>query len=226
MSPAGERPADRPGPPRPPDRVESPPPAASKVFGPALPLAQRYVALLAGPGVERGLIGPREPARLWTRHLLNSAALAAFVPADAEVVDVGSGAGLPGIPLALARPDLRVTLLEPMARRVSFLTEVVADLGLATVEVRRGRAEDMATGSVDVVVARAVAPLDRLVAMTVPLLRRGGRLVALKGQGAADEIAAAKSVLAAEPRATVSLVHSPVGADLATVVIVAVDADE
>jgi 16S rRNA (guanine527-N7)-methyltransferase len=182
--------------------------------------------LLAGPGVARGLLGPREPARIWTRHLLNSAALAEFVPAAAKVIDVGSGAGLPGIPLALARPDLHVTLLEPMSRRVSFLEEVVADLGLGGVQVRRGRAEDVPARSIDVAVARAVAPLDRLVAMTLPMLRRGGRLVALKGQNAAEEIAAAKVVLAGEPRATVSLVHSPVGADVATVVIVAMDADE
>ena len=225
MKPAGEPPPDGPAVPDSTDRVESPPPAAAAAFGAAFPLAQRYVALLAGPGVERGLIGPREPARLWTRHLLNSVALAEFVPPDAEVVDVGSGAGLPGIPLALARPDLQVTLLEPMARRVSFLEEVVADLELTTVQVRRGRADDVAARSVDVAVARAVAPLDRLVAMTLPMLRPGGRLVALKGQNAADEIAAAKSVLGGEPRATVSLVHSPAGADIATVVIVAV-ADE
>ena len=158
--------------------------------------------------------------------MLNSTVVAEFIPVGAEVVDIGSGAGLPGIPLALARPDLGVTLLEPMARRVSFLDEVVADLGLAGVRVRRGRAEDLSRRSVDVAVARAVAPLDRLVAMTLPILRRGGRLIALKGRSAAEEIAAAEDVLAGDVRATVSLVHSPVGADVATVVIVAVDADE
>jgi 16S rRNA (guanine527-N7)-methyltransferase len=199
---------------------------ADEVFGSAMVLARRYVALLAGPGVERGVIGPREPARLWTRHLLNSAALAEFVPAGADVVDVGSGAGLPGIPLALARPDLHITLLEPMARRVSFLDQVVAELGLATVQVRRGRAEDVAARSFDVAVARALAPLDRLMRMTLPMLRPGGRLVALKGQGAADEIEAAKSVIAPGRGVTVSLVHSPVGEEIATVVIAAVDADE
>lgn len=211
MSPAGD---------------ESPPALADEVFGPVLSLARRYVALLAGPGVERGLIGPREPGRLWTRHLLNCAALAEFVPLDAEVVDVGSGAGLPGIPLALARPDLRLTLLEPMARRVTFLNEVVTELGLTTVQVRRGRAEDVAAGSFDVAVARAVAPLDRLLTMTAPMLRTGGRLVALKGQHAAAEIEAAKSVITSGRAATVSLVHSPVGAEFATVVIVALDTDE
>jgi len=199
---------------------------AERVFGSELARAERYAELLAREGVLRGLIGPRETDRLWSRHLLNSAVVVEACPADGLVVDIGSGAGLPGIPLALARPDLRVTLLEPMARRVSFLEEVVADLALTNVQVQRGRAEDVATRSVDVAVARAVAPLDRLVAMALPMLRPGGRLVALKGQNAADEIAAAKSVLAGEPRATVSLVHSPAGADVATVVIVAVDADE
>lgn len=205
---------------------ESPPALADEVFGPALSLARRYVALLAGPGIQRGLIGPRESARLWTRHVLNCAALAAFVPRDTEVIDVGSGAGLPGIPLALARPDARVTLLEPMARRVSFLDQVVAELGLTNVQVRRGRAEDVVPESFDVAVARAVAPLSRLMTMTLPLLRPGGRLVALKGRGASEEIEAAKGVLPAGRGAKVSLVHSPVGAEVATVVIVSVGSHE
>ena len=206
--------------------VESPPSVAVEIFGEALPVVERYVALLAGPGVERGLLGPREPGRLWTRHLLNSVALAEFLPANAEVVDVGSGAGLPGIPLALARPDIRVTLLEPMARRVAFLDEVVAQLGVANVRVRRGRAEEVSDRRFDAAVARAVAPLDRLVPMVLPMLRSGGRLIALKGQSAADEITAAKSVLGGDPRVTVSLVHSAVGAEVATAVIVALGADE
>ena len=144
------------------------------VFGDALPLAERYVARLAGDGVARGLIGPREVPRLWERHVLNSAAVAEAVPPGARVVDVGSGAGLPGIPLGLARPDLRLTLVEPMARRVEFLEETVAGLGPATVgssrwRVVRGRAEDRpvvsGVGPVDVVTARAVAPLPRLVGL-------------------------------------------------------------
>jgi 16S rRNA (guanine527-N7)-methyltransferase len=203
--------------------IEPCPPEADRVFGPALPVAKRYVALLAGPGVERGLVGPREPSRLWTRHLLNCAALAEFVPPSAAVLDVGSGAGLPGIPLALARPDLAVTLLEPMARRAAFLEEIVRELGLATVQVRRGRTDDVASGSIGVAVARAVAPLGRLVTMTMPLLRPGGRLIALKGRNAQAEIAAAKSVLISEPRATVTLVHSAAGADVATAVIIDLD---
>src|SRR4051812_14518171 len=195
---------------------------AAEVFAAALPLAARYVDLLATVGLERGLIGPRESGRLWSRHLLNSAALADHVPAGAQVVDVGSGAGLPGIPLALARPDLRMTLLEPMARREVFLREVIAELGL-TADVRRGRIEDAGRGWTDVVVARAVAPLDRLVELALPALRPGGRLLALKGAGAAEEIRSARNVLQRWRGATVSLVTAPAGAETATIVIVVLD---
>jgi 16S rRNA (guanine527-N7)-methyltransferase len=207
-------------PPEGPIAVESRPSAAAQVFGSALPVAERYVGLLAGPGVTRGLVGPREPSRLWTRHVLNSAALAGLVPPNADVVDLGSGAGLPGIPVRLARPDVRMTLLEPMARRVAFLDEVVKVLGL-DVHVMRGRAEDLARASTDVIVARAVAPLNKLVAMALPLLRPGGLLLALKGEGAAMEITAAARVLKRWPLATVSLVTVPTGTEPATVVRVA-----
>ncbi len=169
------------------------PEVAASVFGEALPDAERYVARLASDGVTRGLIGPREVPRLWERHLLNSAAVAEAVPADARVVDVGSGAGLPGIPLALARPDLRLTLVEPMARRVEFLEEVVAELGVDW-RVVRGRAEERsvvtAVGPVDVVTARAVAALPRLVGWCRGLLRPGSRLVALVGARAVEELPA------------------------------------
>jgi 16S rRNA (guanine527-N7)-methyltransferase len=181
------------------------PEVAASVFGAALPAVERYVARLATDGVTRGLIGPREVDRLWQRHVLNSAAAAEAVPQGARVVDVGSGAGLPGIPLGLARPDLRVTLVEPMARRVEFLTEAVADLPGAAAEgtaegtsdparwaVIRGRAEERsvvaAVGPVDVVTARAVAPLPRLVAWCRGLLRPGTTLVALVGARAVDEL--------------------------------------
>jgi 16S rRNA (guanine527-N7)-methyltransferase len=192
------------------------------VFGEAFATANRYVGLLAGAGIERGLLGPREASRLWTRHVLNSAALAPLVPPGARVVDIGSGAGLPGIPMLLARPDLALTLLEPMARRAAFLDEVVQSLGLAA-QVVRGRAEDFPRASVDVAVARAVAPLATLAAWALPLLRPGGTLLALKGQSAAAEIEAAASVLKLWPVATVSLVTVPSGAETATVVIVALD---
>ncbi len=172
----------------------TPPPApglAAEVFGSALARAEAYVARLAGDGVTRGLIGPREVPRLWERHVLNSAAVAEAVPADARVVDVGSGAGLPGIPLGLARPDVTLTLVEPMARRVDFLAEAVAELG-APWRVVRGRAEERsviaAVGPVDVVTARAVAPLPRLVAWCRGLLRPGATLVALVGARALEDL--------------------------------------
>jgi 16S rRNA (guanine527-N7)-methyltransferase len=169
------------------------PAVAAEVFGVALPAAERYVAMLAGDGVVRGLIGPREVSRLWDRHVLNSAAMAEAVPAGARVVDVGSGAGLPGIPLGLARPDLTITLVEPMARRVEFLTDVVTSLG-APWRVVRGRAEERSVvrtvGPVDVVTARAVAPLPRLVGWCRGLLRPGAQLIALVGARAAADVPA------------------------------------
>ncbi|MCZ2815440.1 16S rRNA (guanine(527)-N(7))-methyltransferase RsmG [Modestobacter sp. VKM Ac-2984] len=167
------------------------PALAASLFGPAVDQVGRYVAMLAGDGVVRGLIGPREVPRLWDRHVLNSAALAEVVPQGSRVVDVGSGAGLPGVPLALARPDLTLTLVEPMARRVEFLQDVVTELG-APWRVIRGRAEERsvvrAVGSVDVVTARAVAPLPRLVGWCRGLLAPGAQLIALVGARAAAEV--------------------------------------
>ena len=222
MTPAGDGPAEEPD-------LPAAPAVASRVFGSALPAAERYVARLATDGVRRGLIGPREVARLWERHVLNSAAVAEAVPEGARVVDVGSGAGLPGIPLGLARPDLSLTLVEPMARRVEFLAEAVAELeeelGGRRWSVVRGRAEERAVagavGRVDVVTARAVAPLPRLVAWCRGLLRPGTQLVALVGARALAELPSVRAELEAagmrdiEPRA--------VGAELgeaATTVVV------
>jgi 16S rRNA (guanine527-N7)-methyltransferase len=166
--------------------------AAHAVFGDRYALAERFVGLLAGPGASRGLIGPREVDRLWERHLLNSAVLGELIAEGGRVLDVGSGAGLPGIPLALARPDLAIVLLEPMARRVAWLQEIVAELGLA-VSVHRGRAEDPGVrdelGGKDVVTARAVAPLGRLASWSLPLVASGGRLLAIKGVTAHEEAA-------------------------------------
>jgi len=162
---------------------------AAQVFGERLPLAVRYAELLGTAGVERGLIGPREAPRLWERHLLNCAVVEDLFPVDASVVDVGSGAGLPGLVLAVVRPDLRITLLEPLARRVTFLEEAVAELGLTSVEVRRGRAEEVVGRlAASIVTARAVAPLDRLATWCLPLCEPGGRMLALKGSSAAEEI--------------------------------------
>ena len=173
------------------------PPAAEQVFGDLLPLAERYVRHLATSGTERGLIGPREGDRLWDRHVLNSAVVAELVPERSTVVDVGSGAGLPGIPMALARPDLAVELVEPLLRRTTWLDEVVDDLGLAPrVTVTRGKVAVIGRRAVDVVTARAVAPLERLLPMCVPLLRPGGLVLALKGEQAEEEVAAVHDRLA------------------------------
>ncbi|MBK5308148.1 MAG: 16S rRNA (guanine(527)-N(7))-methyltransferase RsmG [Frankiaceae bacterium] len=172
------------------------PAAAQSVFGDRLPLAVRYAALLAGPGVERGLLGPREAPRLWDRHLLNCAGLSELLEPGQDVLDVGSGAGLPGVVLGIRRPDVSIVLVEPLLRRATFLTEVVEDLGLDNVSVRRARAEELAGKAlVDVVTARAVAPLDRLAAWTLPLLRSGGRLLALKGDQADAELGAGRPAL-------------------------------
>jgi 16S rRNA (guanine527-N7)-methyltransferase len=172
-------------------KLPAPPEAAVALFGPALPLIQRYGEILAGPGVERGLIGPREVDRLWERHLMNCAAIADLVPEGSHVVDVGSGGGLPGLVLAATRADLRVTLLEPLLRRTVFLEDCLDALELDNAEVLRGRAEEWAGRmGADVVTARAVAPMERLVGWCLPLLRRGGRMLALKGDAAAEELAA------------------------------------
>lgn len=160
-------------------------------------LADRYAALLATEGVVRGLIGPREAPRLWERHLANCAVLGDLVPAGASVCDVGSGAGLPGLVLAIARPDVSVTLLEPLLRRTTFLEEAVADLGLDRVEVVRGRADALhGVRTFDVVTSRAVAPLERLLRWSMPLVAPTGAMVAMKGSSAADEVAAVEGILA------------------------------
>jgi 16S rRNA (guanine527-N7)-methyltransferase len=167
------------------------PEAARAALGDGLPVLERYAALLAGPGVERGLLGPRETPRLWERHVLNCVGPAALAAPGDLVVDVGSGAGLPGLVVAALRPDVRVLLVEPLLRRATFLSEAVVELGLGGVEVRRARAEDLTEAvAADLAVARAVAPLERLAGWTLPLLREGGRLVALKGASAEKELAA------------------------------------
>lgn len=169
-------------------------PAAAAVFGERLPVAEQYARSLATDGVIRGLIGPREAPRLWERHLLNCAVVAELIPPDATVTDVGSGAGLPGVALAVARPDLAVTLVEAKERAAAYLSEVVRLLGLAEqVTVVRSRAEDCADRlrPADVVTARALGPLDRLAGWCLPLAAVGtGRVLALKGSSVESEIAA------------------------------------
>ncbi|MER8000167.1 MULTISPECIES: 16S rRNA (guanine(527)-N(7))-methyltransferase RsmG [unclassified Streptomyces] len=198
------------------------PDEARTVFGEFFPEAVRYAELLADAGVRRGLIGPREVPRLWERHLLNCAVLSEVVPEGVMVCDVGSGAGLPGIPLALVRPDLKITLLEPLLRRTTFLQEVVELLGLDHVTVVRGRAEEVlgTLQPVHVVTARAVAPLDRLAGWGVPLLRPYGEMLALKGDTAEEEIKGARAALSKLGVVGTSVLHVGEGIvdPLATVV--------
>jgi len=172
-------------------------PAAEHYFGNRLPLVERYAELLASDGVLRGLIGPREVPRLWERHLLNSVALVEQIQRGTSVADVGSGAGLPGVVLAVAQPDLDVFLIEPQLRRTSFLEEVVQALKLDRVTVVRARAEEAVRdiSPVDVVVARAVAPLSRLAGWCLPLVSVGGRMLAVKGASAFDEVARDRAVV-------------------------------
>ncbi|MQA60514.1 MAG: 16S rRNA (guanine(527)-N(7))-methyltransferase RsmG [Actinophytocola sp.] len=200
---------------------ESIPDAAAPVFGPGLDGAVSFIELLRAEGVMRGVIGPRELDRLWDRHLLNSAVLAEQIPDRSRVVDVGSGGGFPGVPLALARPDIAITLLEPMARRIEWLREAVERLGLVNVDVVRGRAEERpirdSLAGADVVTARAVAPLAKLAGWCLPLVRTGGVLLALKGASAEEEIvrdaAAVRSAGGDKPsilRCGVGVIESPI----------------
>ncbi|MBO0896922.1 MULTISPECIES: 16S rRNA (guanine(527)-N(7))-methyltransferase RsmG [Arthrobacter] len=170
--------------------------AAERIFGSRLDLAERYVGHLATSGMERGLLGPREVPRLWSRHVLNCAVVADLIDENLRVADVGSGAGLPGLCLAIARPDLHLTLIEPLERRVNWLNEVVEDLGLDNVTVLRGRAEQVVKDvDADVVTARAVSALSTLAGLTIPLLKGKGEVLAIKGRSAEEEIAkAAKAI--------------------------------
>jgi 16S rRNA (guanine527-N7)-methyltransferase len=177
------------------------PSAARGVFAATLPQAEVYADLLAREATVRGLIGPREVPRLWERHLLNCAVVADLIPEGSSVADIGSGAGLPGIVLAVRRPDLRVTLIEPLLRRTTFLDLVVERMGLSGVTVHRGRAEEWVRQhpdeeGFDVVTSRAVAPLERLAGWSLPLTRPGGRVLAMKGSSAAAEIEVASKVIA------------------------------
>lgn len=172
------------------------PESARGVFAANLPRAVEFAELLATEAMMRGLIGPRELPRLWERHLLNCAVIADLMPEGSTVGDVGSGAGLPGLALAIRRPDLEVTLIEPLLRRTRFLDLATSTMGLSNVTVHRGRAEELRGEQVfDVVTSRAVAPMDRLAAWSLPLARPGGLFLAMKGSSAVEEVAAAEGVL-------------------------------
>ena len=198
---------------------------ARETYGAEFPAINRYVDILRSTAVDWGLLGPREAERLWDRHILNSAALSGLIPADSAVADVGSGAGLPGIPLAILRPDLRVTLIEPLLRRSTFLTQAVEELQISDrVEVVRSRAEDHQQ-TYDVVAARALAPLDRLIGWCNPLRAPDGVILALKGASAADEIAAAgRQLQAAQLQAEVLKVRAYPDLEPPTVVRLSVNA--
>ena len=173
---------------------EAEPAAAVAIFGDQIDQARSFAQTLANDSDELGLLGPRELDKLWSRHILNSAVVAELVSPGDKVADVGSGAGLPGIPMAIARPGAEFVLIEPMERRSSWMLEVVEHLGLKNVRVLRSRAEDVTEQDFDVVTARAVAALDKLLKMCVPLLKPGGALIALKGSKAPEEILEAQKL--------------------------------
>ncbi|WP_454044966.1 16S rRNA (guanine(527)-N(7))-methyltransferase RsmG [Corynebacterium sp. Marseille-Q2516] len=175
------------------------PPRGGRIFGDRLDLAESYHRLLAEVGSQRGFIGPREVPRLWDRHLLNCAVIGEAIEHGATVIDIGSGAGLPGIPLAIARPDLTITLIEPLLKRSDFLREVVEELRLANVTVVRGRAEEphvkKKVGRADVVTSRAVAPLGKLARWSLPLARKGGVVLAMKGASVGEELERDRAII-------------------------------
>jgi 16S rRNA (guanine527-N7)-methyltransferase len=174
---------------------ETPPPLVEQLYPRAAVRLAAYADLLAGPGTVRGLIGPREVPRLWDRHLLNCAVLERLIPEEATVADIGTGAGLPGIVLAIVRPDLQVSLVEPLLRRTTFLQEAVETLGLDNATVVRSRAEDLPVASYDVVTSRAVAPLGKLAGWCLPLCAEGGLMLAMKGSSAEEELDASEAEL-------------------------------
>ena len=175
-------------------QFEAEPEAAKAIFGSQIELAGGYAQVLANDSDELGLLGPRELDKIWSRHILNSAVVAEMVGQGELVADVGSGAGLPGIPMAIAAPETNFVLIEPMDRRASWLQGVARELGLENVQVVRARAEEVEGGQFDVVTARAVAALDKLLRLCVPLLKPGGRVIALKGSKAPEEIEAARKL--------------------------------
>lgn len=175
-------------------QFEAEPESAKAIFGPQIDKARAFAQKLANDSDDLGLLGPRELDKLWSRHILNSAVVSETVKAGDLVADVGSGAGLPGIPMAIALPEANFVLIEPMERRSSWMLEVIEEMGLTNVEVRRARAEEVLDLKLDIVTARAVAALDKLLRLTVHLLKPGGSLIALKGSKAAEEIEVARKL--------------------------------
>lgn len=176
--------------------LETTPPSAKAIFGSRLNLAEAYASALARDSETFGLLGPRELPKLWSRHILNSAVVAEYISDSATVADVGAGAGLPGIPIAIARPDIQMTLIEPMERRSEWLVSIVKELGLENVKVVRARGEETTNLDIDVVVARAVAALAKLIGFTAPVLKGQGQILAIKGERVTEEMAEAKQLFA------------------------------
>ncbi|MHA7134498.1 16S rRNA (guanine(527)-N(7))-methyltransferase RsmG [Oerskovia turbata] len=171
-------------------------PEVKAYFGAAYPLVAQFASMLHDQGELRGLIGPREVSRIWERHILNSAAVVQFLPEQGTIADIGSGAGLPGIVIAAMRPEAHVLLIEPMERRCAWLSEVISELELSNVDVKRGRAEEYhGAFQCDAVTSRAVAALEKLARMSLPLVERGGEMVVLKGRNVSQEIEPARKVL-------------------------------
>ena len=174
--------------------IEAEPEFAERIFGSGIEVARDYVKALARDSDLLGLLGPRELDKIWSRHILNSAVVAELIQPGSKVADVGSGAGLPGIPMAIVQPKAKFVLIEPMERRANWLLDVIDELGLTNVRVLNQRAEEVREVDFDVVTARAVSALDKLLRLCVPLLRPGGAVLALKGSKAVDEIEAAKKL--------------------------------
>ena len=186
---------------------EQEPQVAAEIFGDRLSLARAYAEALLRDSDLLGLLGPREMPKLWTRHILNSAVVAELVESGKSVADVGSGAGLPGIPMAIAQPNAHFTLIEPMERRSDWLKQIASDLGLENVTVLRARAEEVGE-AFDLVTARAVSALPKLLRLTVPITHHGGKILALKGSKAADEIEDAKKLAKKLKIADFEIVHT------------------
>lgn len=167
---------------------EPTPAIASEIFGDRLDLAQAYHDSLATTAAQRGFIGPKEVSRLWSRHILNCAVISEAFEEGLNIADIGSGAGLPGVPLAIARPDLNITLIEPLLKRSTYLSEIKEEFSLDNVTVIRGRAEEQPKGGFDVVTSRAVAPLGKLAGWSLPLVKKGGAMVAMKGSSVSEEL--------------------------------------
>ena len=174
--------------------IEAEPEYAERIFGSGIETARGYVRALARDSDLLGLLGPRELDKIWSRHILNSAVVAELIQSGSKVADVGSGAGLPGIPMAIVQPKAKFVLIEPMERRANWLLDVIDELGLTNVRVLNQRAEEVRQYDFDVVTARAVSALDKLLRLCIPLLKPGGSVLALKGSKAADEIEVAKKL--------------------------------